>query len=90
MIPQDRVAHEAGEPELLAVHVRAHQMEAGGRAHRRLQLGAYAVGARVARRQPGSLHRAPGQRTSTESQSFSLLYFYYYSCSSYSLSDPAS
>jgi hypothetical protein len=72
MITQHGVAHEAGEPELLAVHVRAHQVEAGGRAHRRLQLRPHAVSARVARRQPGTLHRAPGQRTSTESQSFSL------------------
>ncbi len=68
MVAQHRVAHEAGEPELLAVHVRTHQVEAGGRAHRRLQLRAHAVSARVARRQPGTLHRAPGQRTCTESQ----------------------
>jgi hypothetical protein len=72
MVPQHRVAHEAGEPELLAVHVSAHQVEPGGRAHRRLQLRAHAVSARVARRQPGTLHRAPGQRTSTQSQSSSL------------------
>jgi hypothetical protein len=72
MVPQHRVAHEAGEPELLAVHVRAHQVVAGGRAHRRLQLRAHAVSARVARRQPGPLHRAPSQRAWTESQSFSL------------------
>jgi hypothetical protein len=69
MIPQHRVAHETGEPKLLAVHVRAHQVEAGGRAHRRLQLGAHAVSARVTCRQPGTLHRAPGQRACTQSQS---------------------
>jgi hypothetical protein len=87
MVPQHRVAHEAGEPELLAVHVRAHQVEPGGRAYRRLQLRAHAVSARVARRQPGTLHRAPGQRACTESQSCSL--FRAIHAVFYSFSDPA-
>ncbi len=61
MIAKHGVAHEAGEPELLAVDVCSHQVEAGRRPNGGLKLGAHAVPPGVAGRQPGLLHSSPGE-----------------------------